>query len=96
MYKNVSENHTSVNCFVKTNFCLDFMEICGKSGLGYEMCEHLKMVEKLITLFPESIILSDNVLESLSNGSDIGTRCLKPETMEKCKEINNLAIANEK
>ena len=70
MYKNVSENHASVNCFVKTNFCLDFMEICGKSGLGYEMCEHFKMVEKLIALFPETIILSDNVLESLSNGSD--------------------------
>ena len=54
------------------------------------------MVENLNTLFPETVMLSENVLESLSNGSDIGTRCLKPETIEKCKEINNLAIANEK
>ena len=61
-----------------------------------KMCEHLKMVKNLNTLFPEAIMLSENVLESLSNGSDTGTRCLKPETTEKCKEINNLAIANEK
>ena len=60
------------------------------------MCEHFKMVENLNTLFPETIMLSKNVLESLSNGSDIWTRCLKPETIERCKEINNLAIANEK
>ena len=51
------------------------------------------MVENLNILL-ETITLSGNVLESLSN--DIGTRCLKPETIEKCKEINNLAIANEK
>ena len=75
---------------------MDFMGICGQSGLGYEMCEHLKMVGNLNTLFPETIMLSENVLESLSSGSDIGTRYLKPETIEKCKEINNLAIANEK
>ena len=72
------------------------MGICGKSGLGYEMCEHLTMVKNLNTLFPETIVLSENVLEPLSNGSDIGTRSLKPETIEKCKEINKLAIANEK
>ena len=41
-------------------------------------------------------MLSENVLQSLSNGSDIWTRCLKPEAIEKCKETNNLAIANEK
>ena len=70
------------------------MGICRKSDLGYEMCEHLKMVENLNTLFPETIILSENVLESFSNDSGIGKRCLKPETIEKCKEINNLAIAN--
>ena len=80
--------------FCKNNFCMDFMGICGKSGLGYEMCEHLKMVENLNTLFPETIMLSENVLESFSNDSGIGTRCLKPETIEKCEEINNLAIAN--
>ena len=72
------------------------MGICGKSCLGYEMCEHLNMVERLNTLFPETIMLSESVLQSLSNDSEIGTRCLKPETIEKCKEINNLAIANEK
>ena len=73
---------------------MDFMGICGKSGLGYEMCEHLKMVKNLNNLFPEIIMLSENVLESLSNGIDIGTRCLKPEAIEKCKETNSLAIAN--
>ena len=73
---------------------MDFMGICRKSDLSYEMCEHLKMVENLNTLFPETIILSENVLESFSNDSGIGKRCLKPETIEKCKEINNLAIAN--
>ena len=57
------------------------------------MCVHLKMVENLNILL-ETIMLSGNVLESLSN--DIGTRCLKPEIIEKCKEINNLGIANEK
>ena len=36
------------------------------------------------------------MLESLSNDIDIGTRCFKPEPIEKCKETNNLAIANEK
>ena len=41
-------------------------------------------------------MLSKSVLESSSNDSDIGTKCLKPETIEKCKEINNLAIGNEK
>ena len=80
--------------FCENNFCMDFMRICRKSSLAYEMCEHLKMVENLNTLFPETIMLSKNVLEFLSNGSDSGTSCLKPETIEKCKEINNLAIAN--
>ena len=60
------------------------------------MCEHLKIVENLNTLFPKTIMLSENVLESLSNDSDIGARYLKPETIKKCKEINNLATANEK
>ena len=60
------------------------------------MCEHLKRFENLNTLFPETIMLSENVLESLSNGSEIGTRCLKPEKIEKCRQINNLAIASEK
>ena len=82
--------------FCENNFCMEFMEICGKSGLGYEMREHLNMVENLNALFPETIMLSENVLESLSNGSNVETRCLKPETIEKCKEINNLAIAKEK
>ena len=80
--------------FCKNNFCMDFLGTCGTSSLAYEMCEHLKMVENLNTLFPETIMLSKNVLEFLSNGSDSGTSCLKPETIEKCKEINNLAIAN--
>ena len=60
------------------------------------MCEHLTMVENLNTLFPETIMLSENMLESLSSGSDIETRYLKPEKIEKCKEINNLTTANEK
>ena len=46
--------------FCENNFYMDFMGICGKSGLGYEMCEHLKMVENLNTLFPETIVLSEN------------------------------------
>ena len=68
--------------FFENNFCMEFIGICRKSGLCYEMCEHLKMVENLNMLL-ETIMLSGNVLESLSNCNDIGTRCLKPETTEK-------------
>ena len=68
---------------------MDFMGICGKSV-------YLEMVQALNILFPETTMLSDNMLEPLSNDSDIETRCLKPETIEKCKEINNLAMANKK
>ena len=82
--------------FCENDICMDFMGIRGKSGLGYEMCEYLKMVENLNIFFPETFMLPENVVGSLSNDSDIRTRCLKPETIEKCKEINNLVIANEK
>ena len=67
-----------------------------KNGLGYEMYEHLKTVKNLNTLFPETIMISEDVLESLSNGTGVETRCLKPERIEKCKENNKLSIANEK
>ena len=61
--------------FCENNFCIGFMRICQKSGPDYKICEHLKMVENLSILFPETIMLSENVLESLSNGSDMGTKC---------------------
>ena len=33
--------------FYENNFCMDFMRICGKSGLAYEMYEHFKIVDGL-------------------------------------------------
>ena len=59
--------HGSADCkiFCKNNFCMDFIGICGKSGLAYEMCEHLKMVDGLNTYFPEHVLLNETVLETL-------------------------------
>ena len=96
MYKNVSENQTSVKWFVKTTFVWTLWEYAGKAVWVNKMCEHLRMVKNLNFLFPETITVSENMLESLSNSSGIGRRCWKPEIIRKLIEINNLAIANEK
>ena len=50
---------------------MDFMRTCGESGLAYEMCEHLKLVDDLNTYFPEHVLLNETVLETL--GGDNGT-----------------------
>ena len=72
------------------------MRTCGESGLAYEMCEHLKMVDDLNTYFPEHVLLNETVLETLDEGNGTGLKCLKEETIVKCKQLNNLSKASGK
>ena len=90
--------HCSADCkiFCENNFCMDFMRICGKSGLAYEICEHLKMVDGLNTYFPEHVLLNETVLETLGEDNGTGLKCLKEETIVKCKQLNNLSKASGK
>ena len=90
--------HGSADCkiFCENNFCMDFMRICGKSGLAYEMCEHLKMVDGLNTYFPEHVLLNETMLETLGEDNGTGLKCLKEETIVKCKQLNNLSKASGK
>ena len=59
--------HGSDDCkiLLEKNFCMDFIPICWKSGLAYERCEHLKIVDDLKMYFPEHVILYEVVLETL-------------------------------
>ena len=68
----------------------------GKSGLAYEMCEHLKIVDGLNTYFPEHGLLNETVLETLGEDNSTGLKCLKEETIVKCKQLNNLSKASGK
>ena len=72
------------------------MRICGKSGLAYEMCKHLKMVDGLNTYFPEHVPLNETMLETLGEDNGTGLKCLKEETIVKCKQLNNLSKASGK
>ena len=94
MYNDVSENQTSVNCFAKTNSVWTlWAKTYDRNGRNGRHCRNGRKLKYLVS---RTITPSENVLESLSNGSGIGTRCLKPETIEKSKDINNFVIANEK
>ena len=57
------------------------------------MCEHLKMVDGLNTYFPEHVLLNATVLKTLGEDNGTGLKCLKEETISKCKQLNNLSKA---
>ena len=44
---------------------MDFIKICHASGLKNELCDHLKTVNADQTLFPEPVLLSDNIIDKI-------------------------------
>ena len=90
--------HGSADCkiFCENNCYMDSIRICGKSGLAYEIYEHLKMVDGLNTYFPEHVLLNETVLETLGEDNGTELKCLKEETIAKCKQLNNLSKASGK
>ena len=80
------ENASKVSC---ENQCsMDFIKTCQVSGLKNELCDHLKTVTANQTLFPDPVLLSDNIID------EIGV--LKYETIVKCKELYEKASLRNK
>ena len=67
---------------------MDFIKPYQTSGLKNELCDHLKTVTAEETLFPEPVLLSDNIID------EIGV--LKYETIAQCKELNETASLRNK
>ena len=72
------ENAPKISC--ENQCCMGFIETCQASGLKNELCDHLKTVTADQTLFPEPVLLSDDIID------EIGV--LKYETIARCKELN--------
>ena len=68
--------------------CMDFIKTCQVNGLQNKFCDHLKTVTAEQTLFPDPVLLSDNIIE------EIGV--LKYETIVKCKELYEKASLRSK
>ena len=67
---------------------MDFIETGDVSGLKNELCDHLKPVTTDKTLFPEPVVLSDDIID------EIGV--LQYETIARCKELNETASLRNK
>ena len=67
------ENAPKISC---ENQNLDVIKTCHASGLKNELCDHLKTVITDQTLFPEPVLLSDNINDEI--------RVLKYETTVRC------------
>ena len=85
------ENASKISC--ENQCCMDFIKwtlpkTCQANGLKNELCDHLKTVTAHQTLFPEPVLLSDNIIY------EIGV--LKYETIVKCKELNEKASLRNK
>ena len=64
------ENAPKISC--ENQRCIDIIETCQASGLKNELCDHLKSVTADQTLFPEQVLLSDDIIDEI--------RVLKYET----------------
>ena len=64
------ENAPKISC--ENQRCIDMIETCQASGLKNELCDHLKSVTADQTLFPEQVLVSDDLIDE--------TRVLKYET----------------
>ena len=80
------ENASKMSC--ENQCCMDFIKTCRAFGLKNEPCGHLKTVAADQTLFPEPVLLSNNIID------EIGV--LKYETIVKCKELNEKASLRNK
>ena len=72
------ENAPKISC--ENQCCMDFIETCQASGMKNELCDHLKIITADQTLFPETVLLSEEIIY------DIGV--LKYETIARCKELS--------
>ena len=68
--------------------CMDFIKTCQANGLKNEFCDRWKTVTADQTLFPDPVLLSDNIID------EIGV--LKYETIVKCKELYEKASLRNK
>ena len=73
-----AENAPKISC--KNQCSMDFIKTCQASGLKNELCDHWKTVTADQALFPEPVLLSDNIID------EIGV--LKYETIVRCKLLN--------
>ena len=64
------ENAPKISC--ENQRCIDIIETCQASGLKNELCDHLKSVTADQTLFPEQVLVSDDIIDEI--------RVLKYET----------------
>ena len=80
------ENASKISC--ENQCCMDFLKTCQACGLKNELCDHLKTVTADQTLFPEPVLLSDNIID------EIGV--LKYKTIVKCKQLNEKASLRNK
>ena len=75
------ENAPKTRC--ENQCCMDFIKTCQASGMKNELCDHLKTVTADQTLFPEPVLLSNEMID------EIGV--LKYETIARYKELNETA-----
>ena len=78
--------------FCESNFCMNYMSMCTKSGLKTELRRHLRQVVATNTSFPEPIVLLDAILDSLGPNDDSVDNFFKAKTIEKCKELNSTSL----
>ena len=59
---------------------MDFIKTCQASGMKNEPCDYLKTVTTDQTLFPEPVLLSNEMIDKIG--------VLKYETIARYKELN--------
>ena len=57
------ENAPKISC--KNQCSVDFIKTCQASGLKNELCDHWKTVTADQALFPEAVLLSDNIIDKI-------------------------------
>ena len=93
MFKNYYMVPLTVKNFMRTIFA---WILCASVDLHTKCVNILKMADGLNTYFSLHVLLNEAVLEILGEGNGTGFKCLKDETIVKCKQLNNLSRASSK
>ena len=92
MFKKKLHSGTDPCLSCKSDFCMNCMSMCAKSGLKNVLCRHLGQVVAANTSFPEPVVRLDEILDSLGPDDKSFDKILKVKTIEKCKELNSTSL----